>query len=1069
MDNATLITKVFLPRRRDDVLTRQRLLNRLYDMVDYKLALVSAPAGYGKSTLLVDFATDLEHPVCWYALDASDRDPHVFLERLVMSLRRRFPEFGEATLRALAASQDLSRGAPGVVQILVNEIVTTIPRWFVLVLDDYHALGRALDVDAILSNFVVYQRDQWLTIISSRTVPNLPLIIPLVARGGVGGIGQDEMRFTPEEIQALFAHNYGTELSEEEAAELAEQSEGWITGLLLTAYSERQGVLQSWMRARSSNRPVYDYLAQEVFDRRSPSMQEFLSVSSTLGEMNVTLCREILEIAGAQDFLDAIEVQNLFVTRFEGNWYRYHHLFTEFLQSHLRRQDPDRWELLHRRAAAWFERRNRYAEAIHHYLAIDALEDAALLMVTTARDLYVSGQFTTLMTWRDRLPDETLLRVPRLALYQSRAAYKLSRKAAGSVLIQLAEQGYRELGDPEGLAYARLHVAEGRLADGEATAALGLAQEVLELAQSSRLPVEHEVHRILGRAYVVLGQLELGHEHLRLALELSEALGDDHPRALARTSLAQCLGLQGAVSEAVLLHREAVEIWRHIGSDAGLADELNDLGFHLCILGEYDEAMRCFREVLSVSRETGLRRTEAFSLVNFSEMARDLGLLDQAADYGELGLELASEIGERYLIGYGLENKGLILRAQDDRPAALESLDAALAEARAQGADSQIGRYRASLGIVQAEMGAVEYGLAELNAAIESLTQLGVSTELRRAMLLKAEALFLGGQKEAAVALLGELLGAKLSPVDRHSLITEGQWAAPLLRAARKAFSKSDPARGTGLKRVQSAIRALNKTAQRLFPQVASRSAGPVSQIKVFGFGSGRVEVGGGAIPGSAWGSATARQLLFYMLIHKTRTREEIATAFWPDLTAQKAKPTFHTTKFRLSRALGQDAIDFDGRVYTLHPDLAIWFDVDQFRQNLSAWRETQNVDFLVEAVDLYTGDFLTECYTDWCEAEREALRVSCLGTSERLAERLLARRQYRRAVHALRQALTLEPARETFHQQLMRAYALSGERSQALEQYDLCKAALREELDVMPSHETRDLWDRIKNEGPLD
>ncbi|MCJ7549755.1 MAG: tetratricopeptide repeat protein, partial [Anaerolineae bacterium] len=1007
-------------------MTRQRLLNRLYDMVDYKLALVSAPAGYGKSTLLVDFATELEHPVCWYALDASDRDPHVFLERLVMSLQRRFPDFGEATLRALAASQDLSGGAPGVVRILVNEIVTRIPRWFVLVLDDYHALGRALDVDAILSNFVVYQRDQWLTIISSRTVPNLPLIIPLVARGGVGGIGQDEMRFTPEEIQALFAHNYGTELSVGEAAELAEQSEGWITGLLLTAYSHWQGVLQSWMRARSSNQPVYDYLAQEVFDRQAPSMQEFLSVSSTLGEMNITLCREILEVADAQDFLDAIEVHNLFVTRFEGDWYRYHHLFSEFLQSHLRRQDPDRWELLHRRASAWFERLDRYGEAIHHYLAIDALEEAARLMVTTTRALYVSGQFTTLMTWRDRLPDEILLRVPRLALYQSRAAYKLGLREAGLLLTGLAEKGYQEVGDQEGVAYAELHLAEVRLAEGNALAALELGSGALRAVETSQVSVELESHRILGRAYVSLGQLDRGHEHLNLALDVSEAAGDDYSRALVRTGLAECLGLKGAVSEAVLLHREAVEIWRRIGSDAGLADELNDLGFHLCILGEYDEALRCFQEVLSVSRETGLRRTEAFSLVNFSEMSRDLGLLDQAADYGELGLELASEIGERYLIGYGLENKGLVLRAQDDRPAALELLEAALAEAKVQGSDSQIGRYRASFGITRAEMGMAESGSAELDAAIESLTQLGVSTELRRAMLFKAEALFLGGQKEAAIALVGELLDAELSPADRHSLVTEGQWAAPLLQAARKAFSESDPARDAGLKTVQSAIRALNKTAQRLFPQVASKSAVPASQIKIFGFGSGRVEVGGEAIPGTAWGSVSARQLLFYMLIHKKRTREEIAAAFWPDLTAQKAKATFHTTKFRLSRALGQDVIDFDGRVYTLHPDLAVWFDVDQFEQNLSTWRETQDVDVLAEAVDLYAGDLLPECYLDWCEAEREALRVSCLEASETLAERLLARRQYRRAVRALRQALALEPARETFHQQLMRAYALS-------------------------------------------
>jgi len=346
---------------------------------------------------------------------------------------------------------------------------------------------------------------------------------------------------------------------------------------------------------------------------------------------------------------------------------------------------------------------------------------------------------------------------------------------------------------------------------------------------------------------------------------------------------------------------------------------------------------------------------------------------------------------------------------------------------------------------------------------------LGGSTELRRAILLKAEALFSGGQEAAAVALLGELLDAELSPADRHCLVTEGQRAVPLLRAARKAFSESDPARDAVLKTVQSAIQALKRTAQRLFPQMASRPASLVPPIKVFGFGSGHVEVDGEAIPGAAWGSVTARQLLFYMLIHKVRTREEISAAFWPDLTSQKAKATFHTTKFRLSRALGQDAIDFDGRAYTLHPDLAIWFDVDQFRQNLSVWRRSQDVDILVEAVDLYAGDFLTECYMDWCEAERVALRVSCLEASETLAERLLARRQYRRAVRALRQALTLEPAREAFHQQLMRAYALSGERSQALAQYDLCKTALREELDATPSYETRDLWERIRTEASLD
>ncbi|MBN1249735.1 MAG: bacterial transcriptional activator domain-containing protein, partial [Anaerolineae bacterium] len=181
------------------------------------------------------------------------------------------------------------------------------------------------------------------------------------------------------------------------------------------------------------------------------------------------------------------------------------------------------------------------------------------------------------------------------------------------------------------------------------------------------------------------------------------------------------------------------------------------------------------------------------------------------------------------------------------------------------------------------------------------------------------------------------------------------------------------------------------------------------------------------------------------------------------------AKATFHTTKFRLHHAVGRDVIDFDGRVYTLSPSLDAWFDVAAFRERLEVWRSTQNVNVLAEAVALYEGDFLSDCYMDWCIAEREALHMRCLEALETLAERLLARRQYRRAVRALRQALALEPARETFHQQLMRAYALSGQRSRALAQYERCRTDLDRELDAAPSHTTEELYGRILNEAPLD
>ncbi|MGC9523676.1 MAG: AfsR/SARP family transcriptional regulator, partial [Anaerolineae bacterium] len=314
----------------------------------------------------------------------------------------------------------------------------------------------------------------------------------------------------------------------------------------------------------------------------------------------------------------------------------------------------------------------------------------------------------------------------------------------------------------------------------------------------------------------------------------------------------------------------------------------------------------------------------------------------------------------------------------------------------------------------------------------------------------------------------GDLLDDVSASGETLVFVSEGQHARPMLRAARKAF-KGDAAKEARLKRILKQIADLETTAARLFPHEAPATREAAPPLKVFGFGPGRVELGGETIPTTAWGSSTARQLFFYMLVHSARSREQIFADFWPELTPQKAKASFHTTKFRLNRALGRDAIDYDGRLYMLHPDLKVWFDVAAFRELLEEWRQTEEIDVLAKAVELYTGDFLTECYMDWCEMEREVLRVRCLEALETLAERLLSRRQYRRAIRTLRQALTVDPARETFHQQLMRAYALAGQRSRALAQYQRCVTSLREELGAAPSHVTTDLYDRIKVEAPLD
>ena len=571
-----LVTKVLLPQRRKDILTRPRLLRRLYDLIDRKVILMSAPAGYGKSTLLVDFAHDLEHPVCWYSLDQSDQDPRVFLEHLILSLHHRFPAFGEASQQALNSHQDLSDGAPGVVSVLINEIVRVIPRWFVLVLDDYHQLGANPEINAILAQILAYQTDQFLLIIASRTVPEFPFTIRLAARGEIGGLGQEDLQFRPEDIQRLLAQNYNLHISEQETEELAAQSEGWITGLLLTVQTMWKGILANLTRAQSANQPVYEYLAQEVFSQQPPAVQEFLIASSTLKTLNATLCQETLGLHGAERFIAEIEDRNLFIVRFEDGWYRYHHLFRAYLQQRFHKQDPDRWEAFHRRAAAWFLNQERFEEAVDHYLTAEAYEKAAKVMENAARKMFLNGRFKTLMRWGERLPRVHLEHAPRLILFQSRAADMLGHWDEALTLAKNAEASYRATHDELGLAYAQLHQCEIWQKQGKSQGALELGQEILAAVEEAQVPVTYEAHRIIGRSLFDLGHLQQSEFHLRKALEASLTQSEEFDQASVRSTLVDCLLRQGNVVEAINIQQEVVDIRKRLNSPAALTDALND-------------------------------------------------------------------------------------------------------------------------------------------------------------------------------------------------------------------------------------------------------------------------------------------------------------------------------------------------------------------------------------------------------------------------------------------------------------------------------------------------------------
>jgi LuxR family maltose regulon positive regulatory protein len=1066
MDTSTLVTKVLLPRRRRDVLTRQRLLDRLYDMVECKCVLISAPAGYGKTTLLLDWAYDLEHPVCWYALDRSDHDPRVFLEHLTLSLHHRFPDFGERTRQALATTPNLADGAPSVVNVLINEMVNVIPRWFVLVLDDYHRLEKAPEVGAILARCLAHQTDQFLLIVASRTVPELPFIIQLTARGEIDGMGQRDLRFHTSEIQELLAQNYDLHVSKKEAEEMAVQSDGWITSILLTAHTMWHDILGGLMQASASDQPVYEYLTQEVFARQEPPVQAFLTASSTLQEMSPTLCQEALGLEEAEHFLILLEERNLFIVQLEEEWYRYHHLFQEYLQARLRLEHEPHWIELHRSAACWFEAHGRPEEAVHHYLAVGAYEDAAPVMDAAAQDMYDTGRLETLMAWSTALPTLLRERAPRMMLFQARAAYMLGRWEESLALTETAERSYRANEDHCNLIHVLLHRCVIWHQQGRFQEAQALAKEMLSLVEETGVPVAYKAHSILGASCGQLGQLKEGENHLRQALKYSREQGGDLEHSSIQLALARCLWQQGRWAESVDILQQAVAIQRQLGNSATLAAMLNNLGCCLYEFGKYGEALGILREALELARQSSHRHCEAFALQSMGEMLRDMGAHEQAAEIFGQVLGIADELGSIPLLASTWEALGLVHRCQSDYSRAQAAIERAIERAEQQHSESQLGRYGASLGLVWAEAGEMEAGLTELARARERLERIGARSELARAQFFTAWALFRAGQEAEALATLQQMFATADSPSRKYLLVIEGQRVLPLLERAH-AQGVGGEELTTLLAEIRTFEQAAQATLQRASPFETRAEA--QETLRVFGFGPGRVEREEQEIPISDWGAAATRQLFFYLLTHPSWSRDQIAAILWPGLPASKVKANFHTTKFRLKRALGQEPLHFDGSHYQSHPHLDYWFDVKEFERLVEGNGPGRRMEQLQQAIALYRGDFLEDCYDDWCLPLRERLREQYLEALDELAGRLLARRQYRQVIQTLRQGLEIDDLREKFHRQLMRTYTLSGQRNQALAQYQRCVEILERELGVSPSPETTMLYRRILDGLPLD
>ena len=397
------------------VVLRPRLIERLNEGLDHRLTLISAPAGFGKSTLLSEWVAGSERQAAWLSLEEGDNDPTRFLAYLVAALQTIAADIGEGVLSMLRSPQPPP--TESILTALLNE-VTTVPDDFVLVLDDYHVIDTR-PVDAALTFLLEHLPPQVHLVIATREDPHLPLA-RLRARGQLSELRAADLRFTLSEAAGFLEGAMDSSLSVEDIAALETRTEGWIAGLQLAVLSmRRREDVPGFIRAfAGDNRYILDYLVEEVLQRQPERVRSFLLQTSILERLSGQLCDAVTEQEEGNVVLETLERGNYFVIPLDDkrHWFRYHHLFADVLHAHLMQEQPARIPTLHRRASEWYEHNGSATDAIRHALAAEDFERAADLVELALPAMRRSRQEATLLGWLKALPDELIQCRPVLSV-----------------------------------------------------------------------------------------------------------------------------------------------------------------------------------------------------------------------------------------------------------------------------------------------------------------------------------------------------------------------------------------------------------------------------------------------------------------------------------------------------------------------------------------------------------------------------------------------------------------------------------------------------------------------------
>jgi LuxR family maltose regulon positive regulatory protein len=601
METLLLRTKVYVPPARVELVSRPHLIERLNSGLwqnghaARKLTLISAPAGFGKTTLVAAWTRALGEqspPVAagWLSLDESDNDPIRFLTYLIAALQTAEPAIGHGVLATLRTPHPPP--VESVLTGLINEIAA-LPNRIVLVLDDYHLID-AQPIRDTLTFLLRHMPPQLHIVIATREDPLLSLA-RLRARGQVTELRAADLRFASAEAVEFLNQVMGLDLSVEDIAALETRTEGWIAGLQLAAISMRgQHDTRAFIHSfTGSHRFVLDYLIEEVLRHQKGDIQDFLLQTAILDRLTAPLCDTITGRDDSQAILDMLERANLFIIPLDHErcWYRYHHLFGDLLNERLHQTQPEHIGTLHHRASVWFEHQDLADGAIEHGLQAEAFERAARLIAREADAIWESGEHAKYRRWLDSLPVEVIFSEPILCTLHAETQFARGQMHEAIQGLQAAEQTLSHVVDikrdqltPDQLRLrGRIAADSAQIAvwRGDVPATIQHARRALDLLPEHALPWRSVAAIALGDAHSINGDMVEAYQAQLEALEICRTAGIPFLLLIANANLAVTQRQRGHLQQAL----DTCQRLSHLAHENNMAHTVV-VGWCLAIWGE---------------------------------------------------------------------------------------------------------------------------------------------------------------------------------------------------------------------------------------------------------------------------------------------------------------------------------------------------------------------------------------------------------------------------------------------------------------------------------------------------